>query len=877
MIKQYQLKNGMQVILLNSKKSPVISVQAWVKTGSIHEGPKEKGVTHFLEHLVFKGTKDYKVGEIAGLVEACGGEINAYTSFDQTVYYVTMPSHELPTGLKVISNMVGYPTLDPVEIDNERGVVIEEIKKGKDSLGRVAGQLLFSTAYPKHPLGIPVIGYDAVIEKIKPAEIRKYHAQHYYPKNVFLLVAGDFELPEAKQWIEESFGKIQAPKAKPKKVPALKVLKRPSSAIVKGEKTKFQQNLFYFSWRVPGPSHKDVPGLDVLAAILGQGDSSRLVDRLRLQEALALSVGSSLFTTQKQGLFLISTAFQTEKQDEVFAALKQEMMRVWKEGVTAEEIKKAVNVILSDEAYSLETVDGLARRYGSAFFYLNDLKADLKYKKKLLALTAKDLHTLAKKYLDPQGLIFSLTSSEDTSPDLKKANAWVKELRQEYKNLAKVKIPAKAASKIKHAKWVASKKEQDAELSFVKLPNGDRLIMRQDSSTPVISAKIVFLGGLRLEPSDKGGSVELLSRTWTSGTATKNETEISLALDEMASQIGPVSGRNSWGLSLDTLATFQERALDLYEDLFLNPSFEGGIISREAQVMIQQLKNRKDNPGQICGLNFVRKIFADHPCSRDFFGSSESIAKLQSEDLSGLLRQHREQHARHIVVCGNFNHALWEKRLTALSQSLGRAHNGHGEWQHLPKPGDLRGSKLVFEKLEKEQTHLIAGWRGLDLKDPRRYALHILQSVLAGQGGRLFIELRDKKSLAYSVSPMRMEGIDGGYFGAYIACSPEKLKTAIEGIKFEFGRLLNEKIPDTEIERAKRYLIGRHEIDLQRNASIAGGMVYNDVYGLDPMETFNYRERMLPVTADEIQTLAQELFGSEPILSVVGKEAPEGF
>lgn len=872
-INQYQLKNGMQVILLSSHKSPVVSVQAWVRTGSVHENQNEKGVSHFLEHLVFKGSKDFKVGEIAGAVEACGGEINAYTSFEQTVYYVTLSSQDLETGLKVISNMVGFPTLDPVEIDNERGVVIEEIKKGHDSLGRVGSQLLFKNAYQGHPLGIPVIGYDKVIEKIKPAQIKDYMSRRYDPKNMFLLIAGDIEPKDVKPLINESFGKISVLKKSKAKPPKDLKLKAPAAPKIAIEKTKFSQSLMYFSWRTPGPADKEMPGLDVLAAILGQGESSRLLQRLRLQEPLALSTGSSVFSCLKQGLFLISVAFQQENYSKILGALEEELLRIWTEGVGEEEIRKSVNNILSDEAYSLETVDGLARRYGGTYFYLRDLRGDLKYKQRLLKLTVADINKLARKYLNPKNLIFSLATSGEAAPAKEETKKWVKSLEKKF---SKAKATKASAKKIKHAQWKFPKNLEAEPVKVIDLPNGDRVLLKRDQSTPVISAKGVFLGGLRLEPADKNGLTELVSRTWTAGTTKRDELAISKELDMMAAQLQSVGGRNSWGLSMDLLSSFEKTGVDLFVDSLVNPVFPKEILERERLVMIQQLKNRKDQPGQVCGVNFTREMFKGHPYSRDFMGTEESLMGITREDLSRTYFSDLKAHRRHFTVTGNFSEKIWMEALEKVSEGLGKGTQKVGEWKKLPVLEPLKKQQLIFEKQKKEQTHLIMGWRGLTMTDEKRYVLHLIQSILAGQGGRLFIELRDKKSLAYSVAPMRMEGIDGGYFGAYIACSPEKLDTAIDGILTEFEKLKQESVPQGEIDRSKRYLIGRHEIDLQRNGSIAGGLIYNDVYGLDYQETFDYRRHMEPITAHDIQKVARELFQGPQVVSVVGPKPPKG-
>ena len=276
---KYQLKNGLQVILTESQKAPVISVQMWVRTGSADEKKKEEGISHFIEHLVFKGTKEFRVGEIASSVEGAGGELNAYTSFDQTVFYVTISKQFSDLGLKVISEMMGFPTFDPKEIDNEREVVIEEIKRGKDSLGRAASQVLFSNNFKKHPYGIPVIGYEKNIRDLSAKKIVDFFHSRYAPKNMFLVLTGDFQTSEMKKLVEKYFGGFKDYKIK--KVSRTKEPAQKNTRVAI-ETTQFEQSLAYVSFKIPNIKHKDIPALDVLSMVLGQGDSSRLVQKQRI-------------------------------------------------------------------------------------------------------------------------------------------------------------------------------------------------------------------------------------------------------------------------------------------------------------------------------------------------------------------------------------------------------------------------------------------------------------------------------------------------------------------------------------------------------------------------------------------------------------------
>jgi zinc protease len=169
---------------------------------------------------------------------------------------------------------------------------------------------------------------------------------------------------------------------------------------------------------------------------------------------------------------------------------------------------------------------------------------------------------------------------------------------------------------------------------------------------------------------------------------------------------------------------------------------------------------------------------------------------------------------------------------------------------------------------------LVFGFPGLNLKDPERYTMQVMQAILAGQGGRLFVELRDKASLAYSVSPMRMEGLEGGYFGAYIGCSPEKAATAIRMMRDEFTKLVENLVHEGELARAQRYLIGKHDIELQKNSAITSSILFDYIYGIDFMETYKYAERIRAVDRESIRALARRVFSRNFVLSAVGPKSP---
>jgi zinc protease len=865
MFKKYQLKNGLNVLLVESHKSPVLSIQMWVKTGSADEKKGEEGISHFIEHLVFKGTRKFKVGEIASQVEAAGGELNAYTSFDQTVFYVTISKEFQNVGLDVISEMMGFPRFDDKEIDNEREVVIEEIKRSNDSPHRQASRLLFETMYKKHPYGIPVIGYAENISKVSRKVLVNYFNSRYNPKTMTLIVAGDFKSAEMKKKIAEQFGIFKQTK--------LRVVKRKKDVAAKKsalvvKTAPFAETIVHLAFPTPKASHKDIAALEVFALIFGQGESSRLNQRLRTHGHLVNFAGSSVFVARDPGFMAISVSLNEKDFDAAMAALLEEMQKILTEPVGQEELQKAVTNLSSEQFYNLETVDGLARKYGHYQDLFGDPTYFEKFMKQVQALTVEDIGKVARKYLDPKSAsLVIMTPAEQKHMD-PMAKDWMANFRKSAGKKTSA-LKTKPRGRAKKISWVTKRpKSLSLDIQKFELSNGATLIMRPSFDTPVLSLRCASLGGSRLETPDLQGSTELLSRVWTSGAGPYDEISLNRRIDEMAASISSFGGRNSQGLTMTCLRPFSDEMLELFALHLIEPHFEAKAVDREVKSMQEHVKLRQDNPAQLCILQFMRNMFGDHPYGRDLYGEPDHIAELTGEHVRKIFEQ---QMGLTLVASGAIEPGELKKSLEKYLKSF-KVNTGSGlklfPIQH--PSNDIR----AFLESKKQQSHIVFGFPGLKLKDPERYALQVMQAVLAGQGGRLFIELRDKASLAYSVSPMRMEGLEGGYFGAYIGCSPEKSATALKMMQIEFDKLVQVKIGDEEMDRAKRYLIGKHDIELQKNSNITSSILFDHIYGIDFLETYRFGEKIRQVTAEQVQELARSIFSKPSVTSLVGPAAP---
>lgn len=866
MVKKFQLKNGMKVLFQQSHKSPVVSVQVWVRTGSADEAKGEEGISHFIEHLVFKGTRKFKVGEIASMIEGSGGELNAYTSFDQTVFYVTISKQFVETGLQALAEMMGFPLFNPDEVDNEREVVVEEIKRGQDSLGRNASQLLFSTVYQKHPYGIPVIGYEKNVRGWSTKKIVDYYHSRYSPKNMFLVVAGDFEANEMKKRVTKHFGEFSNYKFKNSRRKKEPLQKTPR---IKVKTSTFEQSISYLSWRTPNIKHKDIAALDVLSMIMGQGDSSRLVHKLRIEAPIVNSVGASLFTGKDPGFLAISIGYNKENLLPAIRGISQTIGELLNGKINEDEIKKAIVNLESENFYAMETVDGLSRKLGDAEFLMGDHKYFEKYLQEISKVTAKDILRVAKKYLVPGTLTIATTTNDDPKSVKTVWQSWLKDYKAILKNVKPAQVSSQIIAPRVH-KTLEKKEQKTPETQLIQLSNGVRILARPSYETEVFSVKLAFLGGARAEKEDLNGLSELAVRSWMGGTKSRVESQIYHEIEAMAAGISPLSGRNSFGLGLDALSSFEEPASDLFLEILESPTFPEEVIEREKKIQLEQIKSRNDNASQIAIRQFMETLFHGHPYSRDLLGSAESLKKIGQNEILQYWQRLQARKNMTIVLSGAFNLENWIRKIENTTSQIKEGKRFETKFPFQKPTSEMH----CFYQVKKEQSHLIVGYPGLKITDEDRFTLQVIQSILAGQGGRLFLELRDKNSLAYSVSPLRMEGIDAGYFGAYIGCSPAKVKKAHDMMKVEFQKLCETKVPSGELERAQRYLAGRHDIDLQRVSSIASSILYDDIYGVPYDETFTLAEKYFSITAEDIMRVSRQIFQASPVVSLAGPDDP---
>ena len=848
------LENGLTALLCETHLAPVAEVQIWAKVGSADERPGEEGLAHFHEHMLFKGTERRGVGDVAAEVEGAGGRINAYTSLDVTCYHATLPSEELSLGLDVLSDAVLHSRFDPVEIEREIEVVLEEIRRSEDSPWHVLAEAVFSEAYRVHPYRAPILGTSESVSSIDRTRVRAFFERWYTPENLAVVVVGDFDTQALLGEVRGIFGALPRGGVTRQRAaePAQSGMR--SSALGR----PFERANVELAWPSVSFSHDDAVYLDLLAYVLGGCETSRLVRRVKENERLADRIDASSYTPLDPGLS--GASFETDA-DRVLGALEavvREVERVRSERISEAELERARVNFLASQEFDRESVSGLAQKLGSFQISAGDWRREAHYLEAVRTATVDDLARVAREYLDPRRLTVGVVAPEAAASALDHARLAEAVERGIAETTRALAVPA-ALPTPTDPKRPAPRLANGAAGPYVHsfaLPCGAALHVVPRPGVAVVAARAALLGGLLAETRETSGISQFTSAMWLRGTRNHSAVGFARAEEDIAAEVDSFSGRNSLGLTLETPTVGLERGLELFSEALLEPAFDPEEIERERADTLAAIERREDRLGQSAFRLFAETLFERHPYRQTVLGTAETVGGFGRETL----RAHHEAliRARNTVlaVAGDVDPEDIAKRLSALLAPLPNgAFDPPSPAEEAPQR-EIRSAELHKDRA---QAHVVIGFRGVSVYDADRFALEVISQLLAGQGGRLFLELRDKRSLAYSVSSINMEGVAPGWFAVYIATAPEKLDAARSGLLEELERLLQDGPDAAELDAARRHLIGNHAIGWQRDAAHAAQVALNGLYGLGADAELAYPEQIRAISRDDILRVAHRI------------------
>ncbi len=839
------LDNGMTVLLQENRDAKVVAVQLWVKVGSADEGPDEAGLAHLHEHMLFKGTEKTAPGEMAKAIEGFGGNVNAWTSYDQTVYHFVVGSPFFRPALDLLADAVTSSTFDPDELAREIEVVCEEIRRGEDIPARTVSRTLFALAFEQHPYRRPVIGSEQSVRSFTREKILAFYERHYAAGNMVLSAVGDFDESEALKAVQEAFATARHG-SPPRPVTRLEEPAQRSTR-ARVVKAPVRESYLSLGWPAPGIGHPDVARLDLLAVLLGEGESSRLVQDVRRAQALVNDVSASAYTPKDPGLFIVGASLPGEKVEAALEAVLRHIAALRVHAVGEPELQRAKRLLEAQTIFQRETVQGQARKRGFFETTAGHVDAEERYFEAISACTPAQIRDVAHWYLSPHKLSIALVTDEGSALSAEELVAVA------HRTL--VILPPHPSPAMPPYQRLSAPNRAKRSTGLVRtvLPGGATLLVKPEGAVPLVSLRAAWKGGLRTEDETTNGATVLLARSLMRGTRTRDARQLAEEIDALAAVMGGSSGRNSFGARADFLSADLARGVGLFTELLLHPALDEAEVAKERDQLVEEIRSKFDSPaGAAVGL-FLSKLYDRHPYRLDAAGTVESVSALTGK----ALREHLE--CRYllgdlvIAAVGDVDPDEVE-RLVVAGLSSGRP--GRAPLPEHPPEAALTGPREISIRVDRRQAHLVTGFRGTTLTSPDRHALNLLSTVLSGQGGRLFSELRDKRSLAYTVTALVGEGLDPGHFAVYIGTSPEKVPEAREGIRRELARVIESRIPDDELDRARRHILGSHEIGLQRLSARAAVLALDECYGLGAEHHLRHAEELMAVDAETVRDAA---------------------
>ena len=836
----FKLDNGQTVVIQEVKNNPIVTIDTWIKTGSIDEDDSNNGVAHFLEHLFFKGTKNHESGEFDQILETKGAITNAATSKDFTHYYVTIPSKDFDLAMELHGDMMLHPLIPRNEMEKERKVVLEEINKDLVSPTRILQENLNSMMYTTHPYKRKVIGRSDVIETITRDQVLNFYNAHYSPSNMITIVVGDVDTNHALERIKEVFNaeyKKQTKTIYPKE-------SQLTSQQKKVEYIKTESGYMVIGFRGTPINDNDSYALDVLSTLLGDGRSSVLNQVLKEKKRLAFSVDAGNSTFRDDGIFYISANFEPEKCKQVQSAIFDEIKNIQDKGVSDEQLSLAKNIIERNTYYSRESITNIATEIGYTMALTNDIKFYDTYLDKIKSVSKDEVKRVANKYLGENRSAVSIILPE-SSKNIPVAN--------KIQNLGTAELVSESNGTQKY-----------------HLSDGATMLYTPNSSNDIIAISIYAKGGQLLDKI--AGTANLTAATMMKGTKNYTSLELSQVLEDNGIKIVPSVGADAFSITVLTTKDEYDKTMELLNEVVNNAIFDDYEIEKVKSDKLSAIKTNKDVPIKQAIEEYRDMIYKNTPYSISSKVLEKNIQNIKKSDI--IEYYNKIFNPKNIVISINGN---IDKDKTI--QDLNKIFEPKADSQTFDykiydsKIPRITAPRTNTIKMPTETAWILLGWQTDGVLSEKDYAtLQVIDSILGtGMSSRLFKELREQEGLAYQLGTGYSPNVLRGSFMMYIGTNPATLEKSKQGLFSEIEKLKTEYVGDKELKDAKEKLIGNYVIGLETNLDKASntGWYEASTRGYEFKE--KYVDLINSVTDADIIEVANKYFNDNYIMSIVTK------
>lgn len=751
-----RLKNGLTVYIIRDSRFPLVCTRLFVGTGSANETAEQAGISHVLEHMVFKGTEKRPKGQVARDVESLGGYLNAATSFDKTWFITDMPAKHWKTGMDVVKDMAFHPSLDPAELEAEKDVIVSELKGGDDTPTRRLFEDLQVAGLAHTVYGRPIIGFEKTIRAVTADDLRAYIRTWYQPQNMMLLVAGDIDPKAVLAHAEELFGDLKNDTILPEPAP---VQLEGAAGGPRVEVTYGPWNKVYLGIALPAPALGDQRSidLDVLAYALGGDGTSQFYRKYRYEKQLVDSISVGNMSLNRAGLFYMVAQLDADKVEPFWQEFTRDLAALDAGKITPDVIERARFNYEDGMDRASETLDGLTSWKATVQFELGGPQGEANVRHALAAVDSARLRQAQDLWLRPDQVRVRVLAPEKAKlPDLDAI------LQRNW--------PAPAVERQK----AAAAAEKVGKREIVDLGQGRTVILQPDRTIPYVSLEILRPGGnALLKPADQG-LAQLTAATLTDGCGTRDLDAMERFVAERAASLSASAGVQSFTVSLTGPARFNADYFALLGDLLHKPTFAEKDVRRQADTLKAALVRRQDNPMSFMGSKINGFLFpGGQPYGFDGLGTAENQDRFGPGDVQAFWKQQNAQ-PWILSVAGDFD----REKVLAFARSLPVP---TAPAVDVPQPTWGADKRLLLSLPGRQQAHLLLAFHAVPLDHPDAPALMLLESVLSGQSGLLFNKLRDEQGLGYTVTAFYRSLPEAGFMAFYIGTTPRNLDVARQG------------------------------------------------------------------------------------------------
>ncbi len=847
-----KLNNGLEVIFVDVPGNTSASVQIWFRAGSTLEDKSNYGIAHFLEHMFFKGTKKRPGAMIAHDVESFGGEINAFTSFDYTCYYINSPIAYFNTSIDIIMDMVSNPMFKQEDLIPEREVVFEEYRRSQDNPGQFSFQRIQEMAF-KGGYAHPILGNEKTIKNFTREQLNDFRNNHYNNANAFLVVAGDMK--DKAKYIK-TIGGYKLPKGNLSERPAFSLQKKSTIEIHKKDVRMCQLTM---AIECPPMKSLGAASEDLAYNALGYGETSPLYKNLVLNNTLANNCTSSSMFFADGGIHFLRINFPKENYAKVMGELEKTISEVTNVGLKESDIKKIKNQYVAAKIYEKESLESYAFSLGSSYAGAKDLEVEQEFINKIKKTSLKEVNN---KYSDIFGRSIHLSLQ---LPNNLKPNDFKPRLVEFKNKLQKLK------SKQKEKQVKAIKSKYDPATQMVEIKPGINLLYRYNAITPTFVMHAYIKGGLADETLKNNGLYSLMSSQLTKGYKGLTYEKLKLDLDNKSTMFNSFSGKNAYGITMHGQSEyFSDLSKHFFKSL-MNPTFVAKHINHEKKLMLRTIEANKSDPTRHCFYEATNLLFKGHPYALSTIGTEKTIKSLKRDELMKVHDKNIKSKEMLITFCGDLSLDEVKSKIDFYFEN---SKPRKSKAKAIKKVAKMKTENKHIE-FDREQTQILIATQTQKLTAKENVVFKMLTTHLSGQSSELFVDVRDRKGLCYVAQPIHMNALEAGYWGIYMASGHDKTTDAINAINSILAKLQKDGLSKKDFERIKMMIDGQNQLNLQVNDDYANVYSVPALHGLGIDYFYKANNEIRNFKHEDFQRIIKKLLKQNWITITVGKNIQE--